>query len=177
MGDRQVRIRALDAPGDLGWMIMVHGELYAAEYGWDASFEALVARIVADFAAGRAAQPPGRERGWIGEVDGERAGCVLCCAADDTTAQLRVLLVTPQARGLHLGTSLVDHAIAFARAAGFTRMKLWTNHPLVAARSIYLSRGFRLTKEEPHRSYGAELVGQVYELDLDAVPAAAPPPA
>jgi GNAT superfamily N-acetyltransferase len=188
--NRQAGIRELGAPGDLGWVIMAHGEIYAREYGWDTTFEALVARIVADFAAGQtdASDPADpadglgsaagqngagelRQRGWIAEVDGVRAGCVLCCAADGDTAQLRVLLVTPQARGLGLGARLVDEAIGFARAAGFGRMKLWTNHPLTAARSIYQSRGFTLVAEEPHHSYGAELIGQVYELDLRAQPA------
>ncbi len=177
LNNRQAGIRELGVPGDLGWVIMAHGEVYAREYGWDATFEALVARIVADFAAGQASAPGGkgagelRERGWIAEVDGVRAGCVLCCAADGDTAQLRVLLVTPQARGLGFGARLVDEAIGFARAAGFGRMKLWTNHPLTAARSIYQSRGFMLVAEEPHHSYGAELIGQVYELDLRAQPA------
>lgn len=176
--DGQASIRELGAPGDLGWVIMAHGEIYAREYGWDTTFEALVARIVADFAArqGSATGENGagelRERGWIAEVDGVRAGCVLCCAADGDTAQLRVLLVTPQARGLGLGARLVDEALGFARAAGFGRMKLWTNHPLTAARSIYQSRGFALVADEPHHSYGAELIGQVYELDLRTQPAA-----
>lgn len=173
MTSRQLHVRELGAPGDLGWVIMAHGEIYAQEYGWDTSFEALVARIVADFAAGQHGPAASRERGWIAEVDGVRAGCVLCCAADESTAQLRVLLVSPRARGLRLGARLVDEAIGFARSAGFTRMKLWTNHPLVAARSIYLTRGFELTEEEPHHSYGADLIGQVYELDLCASVSAA----
>jgi GNAT superfamily N-acetyltransferase len=177
MGNRQAGIRELGEPGDLGWVVKTHGEIYAREYGWDTTFEALVARIVADFAAGQrsAAGRNGagdrRERGWIAEVDGVRSGCVLCCAAGRDTAQLRVLLVTPEARGLGLGGRLVDEALDFARTAGFGRMKLWTNHPLTAARSIYLSRGFTLAKEEPHHSYGADLIGQVYELDLRARPA------
>ena len=118
MDDRQSVIRDLRVPGDLGWVIMAHGEIYAQEYGWDASFEALVARIVADFAAGQHGPAASRERGWIAEVDGVRAGCVLCCEADRDTAQLRVLLVTPPARGLGLGARLVDEALGFARAAG-----------------------------------------------------------
>jgi GNAT superfamily N-acetyltransferase len=177
MDNRQAGIRELGAPGDLGWVIMTHGEIYAREYGWDVTFEALVARIVADFAASQhrpgGQHGPGgsRERGWIAEVDGVRAGCVLCCEADRDTAQLRVLLVTPQARGLGLGGRLVDEALGFARAAGYARMRLWTNHPLTAARSVYLARGFTLVTEEPHHSYGADLIGQVYELDLRAQPA------
>lgn len=174
MADRQVRIRELGAPGDLGWVIMAHGEIYAREYGWDATFEALVARIVADYAARQDNPRQLRERAWIAEADGVRAGCVLCCEADLYTAQLRVLLVSPQARGLGLGARLVDEAIGFARLAGFARMKLWTNHPLTAARSIYRSRGFTLAEEEPHHSYGADLIGQIYELDLRPQPAVRP---
>jgi GNAT superfamily N-acetyltransferase len=159
----QSRIRALGAAGDLGWVVMAHGQIYAAEFGWDTSFEALVARIVADYASGH---DPAREGAWIAELDGRRVGCVFCVAADATTAQLRILLVDPSARGHHLGGQLVDECISFARRAGYERMKLWTNHPLTAARKIYLARGFRLVSEETHHSYGAELTGQVYELDL-----------
>ena len=166
----QTRIRPLGAPGDLGWVVMAHGEIYAAEYGWDTSFDALVARIVADYAAG---PDPAREGAWIAEAGGRRAGCVFCVAADETTAQLRLLLVDPAARGYGLGGRLVDECLAFARAAGYARMKLWTNHPLVAARHLYLARGFTRTQEEPHRSYGADLIGQIYELGLAAVPAPA----
>jgi N-acetylglutamate synthase-like GNAT family acetyltransferase len=163
MADRQAVIRELDAPGDLGWVIMAHGEAYASEFGWDTSFETLVARIVADFAAG---QDHDRERAWIAEVDGRRAGCVFCCAADEQTAQLRILLVQPWARGHQLGARLVDQCLQFARQAGYARMKLWTNDPLVAARHIYLARGFRLVEQEPHHSFGADLIGQFYELEL-----------
>jgi GNAT superfamily N-acetyltransferase len=159
----QSRIRALGAAGDLGWVVMAHGQIYAAEFGWDTSFEALVARIVADYAA---QHDPAREAAWIAELDGRRVGCVFCVAADATTAQLRILLVDPSARGHHLGGQLVDECISFARRAGYERMKLWTNHPLTAARKIYLARGFTLVSEETHHSYGAELIGQVYELDL-----------
>jgi GNAT superfamily N-acetyltransferase len=167
----QIRIRPLGAPGDLGWVVAAHGEIYAAEYGWDSTFEALVARIVADYAAG---PDPAREGAWIAEVDGRRAGCVFCVAADETTAQLRLLLVDPAARGHGLGGRLVDECLAFARAVGYRRMRLWTNHPLAAARHVYLARGFTLTDEEPHRSYGADLIGQTYQLDLAAGPASRP---
>jgi GNAT superfamily N-acetyltransferase len=159
-----VVIRPLGAPGDLGWVVMAHGEVYAAEFGWDTSFEALVARIVADYAA---AQDPAREAAWVAELEGRRAGCVFCVSGDDPrTAKLRILLVEPGARGHALGDRLVETAIAFARRAGYERMSLWTNHPLAAARRIYLRHGFRLIDEAPHRSFGAELVGQTYELDL-----------
>jgi GNAT superfamily N-acetyltransferase len=160
---RPVRIRLADQPGDLGWMIQAHGEVYAAEYGWDSSFEALVARIVADFAS---KHDPAREAGWIAEVDGQRAGCILCVAADKQTAELHTLLAMPAARGLGVGSTLVQTCMDFARAASYRRMVLWTNSVLVAAIRIYLASGFRLTGEEPHHSFGADLVGQTYEADL-----------
>jgi GNAT superfamily N-acetyltransferase len=160
-----VLIRPLGQPGDLGWVVMAHGEVYASEFGWDTALEGFIARIVADYAA---SHDPAREAAWIAEADGRRAGCVFCVAADESTAQLRTLLVDPSARGHHLGGRLVDECVAFAREAGYARMKLWTNHPLAAARRIYLSRGFVLVKQEPHHSFGADLIGQVYELDLNA---------
>ncbi len=156
-------IRSLERPGDLGWVVQAHGELYAREFGWDAGFETLVARIVADYAAGRDER---REAAWIAEVGGQRVGCVFCVADDDSTARLRILLVDPVARGQGLGERLVRTCLDFARAAGYRRMVLWTNDPLVAARRIYLKAGFRLTAEQPHHSYGVDLVGQTYELDL-----------
>ena len=156
-------IRDLGVPGDLGWVVIVHGEQYAAEFGWDASFEALVARIVADYAADH---DPAREAAWIAERAGRRVGCVFCVRKDEETAQLRILLVTSEGRGLGLGRQLVDRTVAFARAAGYRRLVLWTNEPLAAARRIYLERGFRLVDEERHRSFGAELVGQNYVLAL-----------
>ncbi|QYN34192.1 GNAT family N-acetyltransferase [Pseudonocardia sp. DSM 110487] len=165
MGD--VQIRELGQPGDLGWVVLAHGEQYAAEFGWDGSFEALVARIVAEFGEGN---DPARERAWIAELDGRRVGCVFCVADDEPgTAKLRILLVHPDARGHGVGTRLVDTCVAFAREAGYERMRLWTNDVLVAARRIYLAEGFRLVAEEPHRSFGVDLVGQDYELDLARV--------
>ena len=159
----RTRIRPLGMPGDLGWVVMAHGEIYAREFGWDTSFEALVAKIVADYAG---QHDPEREHAWIAELDGRRAGCVFCVAADEKTAQLRILLVDPAARGHRLGGQLVDACISFARQAGYERMKLWTNHPLAAARHIYLERGFELVSEEPHESFGVQLRGQVYDLKL-----------
>lgn len=163
MPAQDVTIRPLGKPGDLGWVVQAHGECYAAEFGWDTSFEALVARIVADYAN---KHDDDREAAWIAERDGQRAGCVFCVQADERTAQLRILLVDPRARGCGLGARLVDECLTFARQAGYQAMKLWTNHPLAAARSVYLSRGFTLTEEEPHHSFGVDLVGQVYQVDL-----------
>src|SRR5579859_3865595 len=134
----ETTVRRLGEPGDLGWAVMAHGEFYAREFGWDTSFEALVAKIVADYANSGGA----RVAAWIAERDGQRLGCVFLVAADEQTAQLRLLLVDPDARGHGLGARLVDECLGFAREAGYKRMKLWTNHPLAAARKIYLSRGF-----------------------------------
>jgi GNAT superfamily N-acetyltransferase len=163
MPAEEMTIRRLGKPGDLGWVVLAHGEFYAREFGWDTSFEALVAKIVADYATGH---DEAREAAWIAERDGQRLGCVFCVAADGHTAQLRILLVDPSARGHGLGARLVDQCLSFTREAGYKRVKLWTNNPLVAARQVYLSRGFTLTDEEPHHSFGADLIGQVYELDL-----------
>jgi GNAT superfamily N-acetyltransferase len=159
----QATVRRLGRPGDLGWVVMAHGEVYAAEFGWDASFEALVARIVADYAA---EHDTDREAAWIAEVGGRRVGCVFCRAAAERTAQLRILLVHPSARGYGLGTRLVGTCVGFARGAGYERMRLWTNDPLLAARRIYLAAGFTLIAQETHHSFGVELIGQTFELDL-----------
>ena len=157
-------IRPADQPGDLGWVVQAHGELYAAEYGWGRPFEALVARIVADYAE---SHDPSRETAWIAEVDGARAGCIFCVQGpDESTAKLRLLLLDPAARGHGLGGRLVDTCLTFARDAGYKRMVLWTNDPLEAARNIYLSRGFTLTGSEPHTLFGEGLLSQYYELDL-----------
>jgi GNAT superfamily N-acetyltransferase len=164
-----VHIREAGQPGDLGWVIMAHGEIYAREFGLDTRFEALVARIVADYAG---AHDPAREAGWVAELDGRRVGCVFCVARDETTAQLRILLVDPAARGRGTGRQLVDECIRFARGAGYRRVVLWTNEPLKSAARIYRAAGFRLTAEEPHHSFGVDLVGQDYELDLTAAPPA-----
>jgi GNAT superfamily N-acetyltransferase len=163
MNGSEVLIRPLGLSGDLGWVVMAHGELYAREFGWDTSFEALVARIVADYGN---AHDPTREAAWVAEAAGSRLGCVFCVSGDEETAQLRILLVDPSARDHGVGRRLVDECIAFARGGGYRRMRLWTNHPLVAARAIYLSRGFVLVEEQPHHSFGVDLIGQVYELDL-----------
>jgi GNAT superfamily N-acetyltransferase len=158
-----MQIRRLGEQGDLGWVVQAHGELYADEFGWDTTFEALVARIVADFAE---EHDPARESAWIAEDDRGRVGCVFCVREDDEIARLRILLVDPRARGQRLGARLVDQCLAFAREAGYRRMVLWTNHPLIAARKIYLDAGFVLVGEEPHHSYGVDLVGQTYARDV-----------
>lgn len=161
-GPDDVELRTF-LPGDLGWVVSRHGAIYAEEYGWNADFEALAAEVMADFQRTRV---PGRAEAWIATVAGARAGCVLCKERDPDTAQLRVLLVEPWARGLGVGRRLVDECITFARAAGYPRMVLWTNDVLVAARRIYEAAGFRLVREEPHHSFGVDLVGQDWELDL-----------
>ncbi len=158
-----VLIRPSDRPGDLGWVVQAHGELYAAQFGWDVTFEALVAQIVGDFGA---AHDSTRERGWIAELAGERVGCVFCVAQDRETAKLRILLVAPAARGSGVGTELVRTCVDFAREAGYRRMVLWTNDVLVAARRIYQAFGFRLEAEDRHSSFGQDLVGQTWSLDL-----------
>ena len=159
-------IRPLGHPGDLGWVVMAHGEVYAEEFGWNTEFEALVAQIVADFAN---APHAGASAAWIAETGGRRAGCVFVVGDEEAgVARLRILLVHPRGRGHGLGRQLVATAVSFAREAGYERMRLWTNHPLRAARHIYLEAGFIATGEAPHRSFGVDLIGQTFELALGA---------
>ncbi len=151
------------APGDIGWVVQQHGEIYAREYGWNSEFEALVAEIAGRFL--RKFQPEW-ERCWIAELDGERVGAVFVVRKSATTAQLRMLILAPQARGLGLGGRLTDECIAFARGKGYRKMVLWTNSCLTAARAIYAARGFELLKSEPYEGFGQQLVGETWELKL-----------
>ena len=144
-------------PGDMGWVVQRNGAVYAEEFGWDASYEALVARIVADYVDHR---DPECEAAWIAEVDGTRAGCVFCVRENASTARLRLLLVEPWARGLGIGARLVEEVLRFARRAGYSDITLWTNDVLVDARRIYQRAGFTLDDESRHHSFGHDLVGQ-----------------
>ena len=151
-------------PGDLGWVVERHGARYAAEHGWDATFEALVARIVADF--GERADTR-REAAWIAELDGERVGCIFCTASEDPdAAQLRLLLVEPQSRGAGVGTRLVDECLRFARRSGYQRIMLWTTNVQAEARRIYQRVGFQLDRREPQTKFGHELVGEYWSREL-----------
>jgi GNAT superfamily N-acetyltransferase len=150
-------------PGDLGWVVQSHGALYAAEYGFDASFEGLVAEIAAKFLASFDAS---RERCWIAEVEGAQVASVLLVRHSDAVAKLRLLLVDPAGRGQGLGRRLVGECIAFARQCGYRKITLWTQSILVAARKIYQDEGFVRVASEPHRSFGQSLIGETWEREL-----------
>ncbi|WET79569.1 helix-turn-helix domain-containing GNAT family N-acetyltransferase [Amycolatopsis sp. QT-25] len=151
-------------PGDFGWVVHRHGALYSREYGWDERFEALVARVVAEY-VDRRGDP--RQAGWIAELDGERVGSIFCMPAEDgVTAKLRMLLLEPAARGRGVGKRLVTECVEFARAAGYPAMELWTVSLLDAARAIYRKAGFRLVSEETIEGFGHELTGQTWRLEF-----------
>jgi DNA-binding MarR family transcriptional regulator/GNAT superfamily N-acetyltransferase len=150
-------------PGDMGWITSANAAIYAKEYGWDLSYEALVARITADFIDNFDAK---RERCWIAELDGERVGSVFVVRKSDEIAKLRLLILDPRARGLGLGRRLVEECLRFATSAGYSSMTLWTQSILTAARAIYSQTGFRLVAEEPHHSFGVDLIGETWEREL-----------
>jgi DNA-binding MarR family transcriptional regulator/GNAT superfamily N-acetyltransferase len=150
-------------PGDLGWVVQAHGEIYAREYRFTSEFEALVAEIAAKYLRNF---DPQWEKGWVAEIDGERVGSVFVVRKSATVAQLRLLILTPQARGHGLGARLTDECIAFARAKGYRKLVLWTNGHLDAARAIYAARGFQLTHSEPYPAHGQDLVSETWELKL-----------
>ena len=159
----QVAVLRDPAPGDIGWVVQQHGEIYAREYGWSSKFEALVAEIAGQFLLDF---QPEWERCWIAELNGERVGAIFVVRKSPGVAQLRLLILAPAARGLGLGGRLVDECLAFARRKGYRKMVLWTNSCLLAARGIYAARGFKLVKSEPHEGYGEPLVGETWELKL-----------
>jgi N-acetylglutamate synthase-like GNAT family acetyltransferase len=150
-------------PGDMGWVVQQHGLIYAREYGWNDEFEALVAGIVGTYLRKR---QPQWERCWIAELDGQLVGSAFVVRKSKNVAQLRMLILTPQARGLGLGARLTDECLAFARAKGYKKMVLWTNSCLDAARHIYAKRGFQLVKSEPYHGFGHDLVGETWALKL-----------
>ena len=160
---RPVLVLRPHRPGDMGWVTSANAEIYAREYGWDITYEALVAKITAEFIDNF---DPKRERCWIAEMDGERVGSVFCVSKTDEIAKLRLLIVDPKARGLGLGKRLVEECMRFAKEAGYKRMTLWTQSILTAARAIYARAGFKLVAEEPHHSFGVDLIGETWERTL-----------
>ena len=151
--------------GDIGWVVSRHGKVYDDEYGWGLGFEALVGEIGAKFLREFDAK---RERAWIAEMDGEPVGSVFVVQQSRTVAKLRLLLVEPHARGHGIGRRLVQQCIDFSRQAGYRKLVLWTQSNLSAARAIYAALGFRKVKSQPHREFGVPLVGEYWELKLEA---------
>jgi N-acetylglutamate synthase-like GNAT family acetyltransferase len=156
-------ILRLHQPGDMGWVVNRHGVLYTEEYGWDEQFEGFVADIVSKFIQN---YNPKRERCWIAEKHGENIGSVFLVQRSDTVAKLRMLIVDPKARGLGVGTRLVEECLRFARRTGYKKVVLWTNSILLEARHIYEKFGFELVESEPHHSFGQDLIGENWELAL-----------
>ena len=160
---REYLLRA-PRPGDLGWIVTRHAQLYLEEYGWGVPFEGLCAQIVADFDNNF---DPACERCWIAELDGENAGCVMLVKDEQPgVARIRLLLVDPKARGLGLGKQLVDECVRFARQAGYKKITLWTHSVLTAARAIYEKAGFSLTSSEPRHTWGKDVVAEFWDLEL-----------
>jgi GNAT superfamily N-acetyltransferase len=162
MPSSSIKLRSLK-PGDLGWVISRHGEIYYKEYGWNQEFEVLVSEIATAFAK---KHDPKRERAWIAVRKGERLGCVFLVRGTQTIAKLRILLVEPSARGMGVGSLLVRTCLKFAKARGYKKVTLWTNSILHSARKIYEANGFLLQKEERHRSFGKSLTGQHWSKTL-----------
>jgi DNA-binding MarR family transcriptional regulator/ribosomal protein S18 acetylase RimI-like enzyme len=160
--ERNYTLRA-PQPGDFGWIVKRHAELYAQEYGWTEPFEAVCAQIVADFAN---KNDPRRGRCWVADMNGENVGCIFLVAESETVARIRLLLVDPKARGLKLGARLVDECIAFARRAGYAKITLWTHSVLTAARHIYQQTGFTLTSSEERVSFGKPVISEYWDLQL-----------
>ena len=168
LGDKSERpgtpyMLRMHQPGDMGWIVYRQAILYCEEYGWDGTYEALAAEIVAHFIKN---YDPKKERAWVAEKDGERVGAVFVAKASDEVAKLRLLHVEPSARGLGIGKRLVQECIRFARQAGYQKMTLWTQSILLAARHIYKQAGFQVVREEPHHSFGKDLIAETWEMDL-----------